>query len=575
MSRLSARLFGFRTATRPGRRAGRNRLLVEHLEDRTVPSPLVVTTTADGVDPDDHVMSLREALQRANDTAGPDEIIFARRAWGTLTLDETLGQLEVTDDLKVLGPGAGRLAVSGNDKVRVFYVGTGDTGAGIEVAISGLTITRGVTKTPDTVLHSHGGGILNDTDADLTLTDVVLSHNKAVGVEDVLPPGEERHLGVGAGGGVANKGNLTVTGCTFVDNRALGADYTDGVFAIRDGLSLSAVKFPGMGIGGGLWNWKSGTATVTDSRFIDNRARGGDNCTGTFAGLGQGGAIYNDNDLTVTGTLFSGNRAVGGSHTVSDVFSGEAVGGAISSGTNERLVGDPASAVLAVSQSAFVRNQAVGGNENLAGPQGVALGAGGGFGGGIFVFQGEATIRGTTLADNRAVGGKGATGRVGGLAIGGGILFVNFLGPVTGTVEGSALLGNEAVGGTGGAGARGGDAQGGGLAAGTFGLSPLPLPGNVEVSNTLVAGNLARGGDGGTNGNGGDGQGGGLYNGAGSAMKVTRSLITLNRARGGEGPGAGSDGEGVGGGVYNLGTFTPTSTLILGNWADEDPNRHD
>jgi hypothetical protein len=523
-----------------------------------VPSTYLVTTPLDVVDPNDHVLSLREAVQAANTHdntlnpgAVPDEIRFSPRAWGTITLDSTQGQLQITNDLRIFGPGADKLAVSGGDEVRVFYISPGTA-----ATIARMTITQGRAETSETILSSHGGGILND--GDLTLTGVVLSHNKAVGVKNVAPPDELRHFGGGAGGGVANRGNLTVTGCTFIDNQALGGDGTTGANVFPN---MSAVNFPGLGIGGGIWNWKTGAATVTDSCFIDNLAKGGDNCTGTFAGLGQGGAIYNDNDLTVTRTLFGGNQAVGGNHTVSDVFSGEAVGGAISSGTNERLIGDPESAKLTVSQSVFSHNEAIGGNYNFAGPQGVAAGAGGGFGGGIFVFQGEATIRGSTLADNRAVGGAGVPGRVGGVGIGGGIVFVNFLGRVTGTVEGCALLQNEAIGGTGGDGARGGNALGGGLGAGHFGLPPF-FSGEVTVSNTLVAGNLARGGDGGADGNGGDGLGGGVYNGAGSAMTATRSLITFNRAWGG-----GSDGVGKGGGVYNLGLFTDDLTLIALNLA--------
>src|SRR6516225_8905498 len=93
-----------------------------------------------------------------------------------------------------------------------------------------------------------GGGVLNDTGADLTLTDVKLSHNKAQGILGVHD--EDRHLGGGAGGGVANLGKLTVTGCTFIDNQALGVDYQGGVFAIPP--DFSAVKFPGIALGGGL-----------------------------------------------------------------------------------------------------------------------------------------------------------------------------------------------------------------------------------------------------------------------------------------------------------------------------------
>jgi hypothetical protein len=516
---------------------------------------------------------LRYCIAQANANPGPDVIHFAPWVRGTITLDKTLGELDITDDLKILGPGADQLAVSGGNEVRVFYISPHTT-----ATIARLEITLGrAAEAPETVvLRSHGGGVLNDTDANLTLTDVTLDRNTTKGFKDVgLGPNDEsRHLGGAGGGGGANRGTLTVTGCKFIDNQALGFDGQVGAFAIPP--DFSAVRFPGIAIGAGLWNWKTGTATVTNSQFIDNLAQAGSYCQGTFAGLGQAGAIYNDNDLTVTGSLFSGNRAVGGSHTFSNVFSGPAAGGAISSGTNERLLGDPESAVLKVSQCIFSHNQAHGGNESLAGPQGVAVGAGTAIGGGILVFQGEATISRSVLDHNQAIGGEGAPGRVGGLAIGGGILFINFLpgvtgAGVTGAVEGCALVGNESSGGTGVAGGRGGNAQGGGLAAGAFGTSALS--GTVTVSNTLVTGNVAQGGAGGLGGAGGNGQGGGVFNDAGSKMDVTASLIIFNSALGGAGQGGGLDGQGKGGGVYNQGTFTDVLTVIALNRAStSDPD---
>src|SRR5437016_14607674 len=56
--------------------------------------------------------SLRQAILNANATPGADEIIFAQ-LHGTITL--TSGQLDITDDLIIAGPGAKALAVSGID----------------------------------------------------------------------------------------------------------------------------------------------------------------------------------------------------------------------------------------------------------------------------------------------------------------------------------------------------------------------------------------------------------------------------------------------------------------------------
>jgi hypothetical protein len=547
---------------------------LEALEDRTVPSTLWVTNDHDTGVPKDG--SLRGEIAAANQSG--DIIRFAPWLDGK-TIALTQGELTIAKNLDIEGLGACRLTVSGNDTSRVFYISPNTT-----ATIARLAITHGrAAEAPDTVpLRCHGGGVLNDTGADLTLTDVVLSHNTAQGFQDSAD--EARHLGGGAGGGVANLGTLRVTDCTFLDNQARGFDGQGGVFAIKPPNQpplqpprLDLVKFPGIALGGGLWNWKTGTVTVTDSRFLDNLAQGGSNCQGTFAGVGQGGATYNDNDLKVTGTLFSDNHAVGGSNTTSDIYGGPAVGGAISSGTNERLLpGETETAVLNVSQCIFSDNQALGGNKNLAGPQGVVAGAGAAAGGGIFVFQGEATISRSVLDHNQAIGGEGATGRVGGIAVGGGILFINFLPGVTGqgvtgTVEGCALAGNEAIGGTGGAGARDGNALGGGLAAGAFGTSSFS--GEVTVQDSTVAGNQARGGA----------LGGGLCNDAGETLNVVRVGVSGNQAVGDAnaipdtafGPGVAA-----GGGVYNRGTVivsgsTFTRNLVQGaSGSDGNPGKY-
>ncbi len=147
--------------------------------------------------------SLRAAIASANDPLlhpGADEIVFAPGLRGTITL--TGGELAITDALTIDGPGAGTLAVSGNDVSRVFRVG-----ASVAATIEDLTITRGLTHTP-------GGGILNQ--GILTLEDDVVSSNQVVG-----------DLGqtVG-GGGIANinGATLTIRDSTFRDNRARGGD---------------------------------------------------------------------------------------------------------------------------------------------------------------------------------------------------------------------------------------------------------------------------------------------------------------------------------------------------------------
>src|SRR2546428_4332446 len=77
--------------------------------------------------------SLRQALADANNG---DTITFAVTGTIGLTTDELLVDKSIT----ISGPGADNLAVNGNAKSRVFYIGAGRT-----VTISGLTITSGIT----------------------------------------------------------------------------------------------------------------------------------------------------------------------------------------------------------------------------------------------------------------------------------------------------------------------------------------------------------------------------------------------------------------------------------------------
>src|SRR5262245_19306996 len=174
--------------SRTGRKQfGGNRFVpnLEALGDRIVPSTFHVTTVADG-----GAGSLRDAITQANAHAGADAIVFDEGLTGTITL--TGGELDVTDDLKINGPSADRLTVSGNHTSRVFKVEPGET-----VSISGLTVAGGNAGT------LNGGGI--DNFGVLTVSNVVFFGNAATN-----------------GGGLANHNGATVTvrDSTFTSNSA-------------------------------------------------------------------------------------------------------------------------------------------------------------------------------------------------------------------------------------------------------------------------------------------------------------------------------------------------------------------
>jgi hypothetical protein len=459
--------------TRGRKRAAAARLGVEPLEDRTVPATFTVWNLADA-----GAGSLRAALTAANTNPGADVVDFARGLWGTVAL--TSGELGITDDVRIAGPGAHRLAVSGSDLSRVFRIHAG------AVVMDGLTVTRGNGRL-------WGGGIRND--GTLTLSDAVVSDNVVVGLPGQGP-------GVTAfGGGIYNSGALTVLQTTFARNRAAGAaGVPGGPGSAGIGGAISSISLDG---------GPAASAAVSHCTFVDNRAVGGAaGAAGPAGGPGIGGAIHNDNSsLTVSHTLFRDNQAVGGS---APGFSGGfGAGGAIA---NAARFGNT---TLSVSHSTLVNNRAVGG-------------AGGvGRGGGIanFVafqappgsgFTATATVAHNTLTGNRAVGGAGPTS---GTGQGGGITNEN--GGVL-TVTDSAIVLNWAVGGAG-DGADGGNGLGGGIFNGpptAFGVTTLTLQGSLVTLNRAVGGESDAGTD-------GLGQGGGLYLAPGGVASADASMAVL------------------------------------------------
>lgn len=161
-------------------------------------------TTPNGCTPAD--CTLREAILDANASPGPDTINFAPGLNGTIALSPALGQLEITTDINIDGPGARVISVSGEDQSRVFLV----AGVGTTATIEGLTITNGNAQLLGTLLGD-GGGVLNVGGSTLTLVEVNISGNTATSL----------------GGGVATRSLLGTTSTTYItrslisDNNAL------------------------------------------------------------------------------------------------------------------------------------------------------------------------------------------------------------------------------------------------------------------------------------------------------------------------------------------------------------------
>ena len=283
-------------------------------------SPLIVTSPAD---------SGPGSLRAIISTAPSGSTIEFAHSVHSVTL--TSGDLDISTNLNIEGPGANRLTISGNSASRVF-----DISGSASVSISGLTITHG--------LATAGGGILLEGSASLSLSNCTVSDNVASGGA----------AGTGFGGGIedTSSGTLTVTACTFDGNKAIatgpntvpgtpGPTYAKGYRhrGTGGGIDLSFVRPAArpQSVIARLWatrrlrrhhqrpvpverrlaqflvrNIPGTSMTVTGCTLSGNVAigeAGGDGITNF--GSGQGGGINDVENLTVQNSTLNGNLAQG------------------------------------------------------------------------------------------------------------------------------------------------------------------------------------------------------------------------------------------------------------------------
>jgi hypothetical protein len=240
-----------------------------------------------------HVTSLNDSgpgsLHQAIAVANPGSTItFDTALHGTILL--TRGDLIITKNLTIRGPGAAILSISGGKSGHIVDVLNGAT-----VTISGLAF-KGSTS-----LYS--GFILNG--GTLTLTNSTVWHNTAQ---------------VGSGGGIYNNGGtLTLNNSTVSDNTALNG-LGGGIYNNGGTLTLNNSTVwhnTAEGSGGGIEN--VGTLTLTNSTVSGN--------TATTEG---GGGIDNSGvgTLTLTNSTVSGNTATGGGGGIATVNPAK-IGGSI------------------------------------------------------------------------------------------------------------------------------------------------------------------------------------------------------------------------------------------------------
>ena len=311
----------------------------EYYDTTDTPS-MTVTTADDRVDPNDGVVSLREALTVYYRTDGGTAVSFAdgiRRVYlnSGITLDSTYDYDGLVID------GGGHVVFEGlSDSVFNVSAAADITFSGLTfrnlrtdadgsaIAVTGISDANGKTVTVDNCVFENnvgrlGGAIAVLSPVDLVVTGSLFNANRAVVLDTVG----------GAGGAVYTAaGNAEISGSTFTGNTADrgGAVYTAAGSAEISGSTFTGNTAGGAGgavytaagsaeIGGSTFTGNTadrggavysagGTARISDSILTGNTAAG----TSADANAGNGGAICaQDASLTVYQSLVAGNKASG------------------------------------------------------------------------------------------------------------------------------------------------------------------------------------------------------------------------------------------------------------------------
>ncbi|NUM44027.1 MAG: hypothetical protein HUU38_04915, partial [Anaerolineales bacterium] len=238
---------------------------------------LIVDTLGDGTpapcDGNNHCATLRDAIETANNSAGTTTIVFAGGLNGTLTLTE--GELTLSSNVVLQGPGASTLTVSAGSLSRVFNVLSGN------VTLSGVAITDG--------FGTVGGGIQNT--GNLLLSNVAVFNNTG----DV-------------GGGIASSGILTLTASAVYANTAFNGGGIDVDFGTATLINSTISGNTASNTGGGLMVAGGGTVHLNNMTIANNAATGGGEVPTEG---GTGGVQLSSGAVNVQNSLIAGNTSAG------------------------------------------------------------------------------------------------------------------------------------------------------------------------------------------------------------------------------------------------------------------------
>ncbi|HET7063724.1 MAG TPA: right-handed parallel beta-helix repeat-containing protein [Rudaea sp.] len=271
----------------------------------------VVDTTADVPTPTK--TTLRQAVFQANGSA--NNIVQFDPSLNGSTITLTQGEVAINQPMYIVGPGANKLTVSGNDASRIFNISTASA-TPIAVMLSGLTMSHGKAA-------GNLGGAIYASNVSLTVQDSVLDYNtaqeggaicahsgNAVASASKLTRAtvtKNNATGLGAGIAVLGGASLQISASTISANTSIGSAgaYLKDVGAVSVDTSQITGNHATVISGGGLLidHYAGGLTNVTVSNS---------GISGNVAGTNGGGVALFNVSAVLTGDTISGNSADSG-----------------------------------------------------------------------------------------------------------------------------------------------------------------------------------------------------------------------------------------------------------------------
>ena len=139
-----------------------------------------VNTNNDNIDPNDGVLSLREAIIEANNTPEADTIDLSNLS--TLTpIDLNSSLPTITQDLTIIGNPNNFQQINGRGQFGIFRV----LGATTDLTLSNLTLLNGVRQGDDAPFNrggnlGAGGALFINQQANVVIDNVIFQGNQAI-----------------------------------------------------------------------------------------------------------------------------------------------------------------------------------------------------------------------------------------------------------------------------------------------------------------------------------------------------------------------------------------------------------